>query len=195
MKLLILCHANVCRSPLARSVLQFHLRSANDVYVSSAGLSATPLLEICEVARQLTTNYLPTYEHTPLQVNTEMLKESDLVLTMSKAQSKRALEHFPDARRRIFTLVEAAAMSNLARQKFGFTKNDWAADLPEVLNELRGLATIPALSDPRGWFHSRLEPGRIMDAHELRFSAHKKTLDQVIFHSAVLAGVEIVPLL
>lgn len=91
-RVLVLCHANVCRSPFAAAALARHLTEAgrSDIAVMSAGVSGagrpTPAAGI-EVASAMGVDLSGHRSHI---VTSQMLGESDIIVVMSADQAEDA---------------------------------------------------------------------------------------------------------
>jgi protein-tyrosine phosphatase len=116
-KILVVCVGNVCRSPLAERLLHKRFdealgERAGSVSVSSAGSRArvgAPMESNAVAELERRGGSADGFVARPL---TEVLiKESDLVLTMTKELRSRVLEEAPGALRRAFTLREFAALA------------------------------------------------------------------------------------
>ncbi|MFK3979475.1 low molecular weight phosphatase family protein [Micromonospora sp. NPDC050397] len=117
---LIVCHANLCRSPmaeyLARELLVQHLRDeASGVPVSSAGTHAVPGYPMHPHAARLTaergTDPDP-FRSRPLHA--DQLRTAGLVLTATRAQRTTCVALAPAALRRTFTLRQFARLASAA---------------------------------------------------------------------------------
>lgn len=106
---LVLCRANVARSPLAGAMLRAALDRAGrrDVAVDTAGLDAEPGVPAsdlaCEVARA---RGLDLVQHSSGAVSHAALANASLVLTMSEAQRATVARLVPGLISRTFTLPE-----------------------------------------------------------------------------------------
>ena len=90
MKILFICHANVCRSFMAQRWLEKQLPQAE---VFSRGLYADPSFPVPEkIWRFLQEQGLSIAPHTPHTLAKEDLEQADLILLMEK----RHLEHLSD---------------------------------------------------------------------------------------------------
>ncbi|MCZ2804106.1 hypothetical protein O2W18_03220 [Modestobacter sp. VKM Ac-2983] len=109
---LLVCTANICRSPAAEALLRVGLAAATDVEVASAGLTARVGSAIApEMARTLP---VPVTGFQARQVTPEVVRGSDLVLTMTREQRAQLVALVPAAVRRTFTLKEFTALTVLA---------------------------------------------------------------------------------
>jgi len=90
--LLILCEANICRSPLAEHIL----RSLTGLTVTSAGLSARtgdPADPVyLEMAKELG---IDLTQHQSRPVNDALLRGADLTLVMTSGHKRRLSERYP----------------------------------------------------------------------------------------------------
>jgi len=112
---LVVCTANICRSPAAETLLRARLAAPGDVAVTSAGLAArvgSPMA--AEMAGALD---LPVTGFRARQVTPDMVGRSDLVLTMTREQRAALVDLVPAAIRRTFTLTEYAALITLAADR------------------------------------------------------------------------------
>ena len=133
MRLLFVCTGNACRSPVAERLLRAWADGAgrSDVQVSSAGLAARPGSPMDGKAagalRRLGGD--PT-GFAARSFSEAIAQDADLVLTMTRTQRTEVLKATPRALRRTFTLLEAAALLELAD----------LADLPEGPERAREVA-------------------------------------------------------
>jgi protein-tyrosine phosphatase len=111
--ILVLCQANVARSPLAGAMLRAALDRAgrHDIDVQVAGLHATPGTsvshEACQVARE---RGLDLSQHTAVAVLPSALADAALVLTMDEAQRAAVSRLLPGTISRTFTLPELSRL-------------------------------------------------------------------------------------
>lgn len=109
---LVVCTANVCRSPAAEVLLQAALGPASGIAVGSAGLRARagePMAP--EMARLLS---VPAGTVRARQFLPAAARDAGLVLTMTRAHRAAVVSAVPAALRRTFTLRELAALVELA---------------------------------------------------------------------------------
>ncbi len=109
-RVLFVCVGNVCRSPLGERLLASRLRPEG-VEVASAGVGALVAAPMtAEAARHLESYGGSADGFASRQLTPDMVDESDLVLTATKAIRSRVLEESPAALRRTFTVLEFAAL-------------------------------------------------------------------------------------
>ena len=99
--ILVVCEANVCRSPLAEHLL----RTRTGLVLDSAGISARagdPAdIHYCELGQALG---LDLERHSSKPVTRELLASNDLILVMTPGQKKRLSGRFPEFSGRIMLL-------------------------------------------------------------------------------------------
>lgn len=182
--LLVVCTANVCRSPLAAYVLGRRLTggiAGQDFAVVSAGTRARAGLAICpRVALGLSaTDEGARYseQHASQPLTEQLIAASDLILVPDAENRTRVSLLLPLARRRTFTMREADAI--LTR-----LEPDGVPPLPELVALMHGQRAEVAVSDaPRRRLVSRLKRDDsgidIPDGHNLGSSQHRRTLEEV----------------
>lgn len=109
---LFVCTGNTCRSSMAEILFKEILKREkldDKVKVKSSGTSVYSSLpasdNAIEAVRELG---LDLTGHRSQKVNIELLREADLILTMTRAHKNHILNIIPDARDKVFTLVEYA---------------------------------------------------------------------------------------
>jgi len=99
-RVLIICSANVCRSPLAEAFLQVLLPDAN---VSSAGLYAIEGKPLDPVIASLLLNQgIDRRSHRSRRAELDVLEQADLILTMESVQKYEVERCFPETRGKVF---------------------------------------------------------------------------------------------
>ncbi|WP_243317502.1 low molecular weight protein-tyrosine-phosphatase [Geothrix paludis] len=102
-RILVLCEGNHCRSPLAEALLRKALDPG--IEVRSAGLGALVAQPAHEETRRLAAELgLDLEAHRGRQVSPELIRDSDLVLVMDRAQKEACEALTPHARGRVFLL-------------------------------------------------------------------------------------------
>jgi protein-tyrosine phosphatase len=137
--ILAVCTGNVCRSPAVERLLSSKLGPM--VSVRSAGTHALVGHPISEpMAALLRDSGVESGPFKARRVSEQMLKDADLILTMTSAQRGLVVELWPSAVRRAFTLREFARLLSWI---------DRSALLPGTPAERLG-AAIPLAAAQRG---------------------------------------------
>ena len=191
MKVLYVCTANICRSPLAAGLLR--QAAVPGVQVASAGTRAVVGAPGCSV---------PSHRSSPL--SREAIAWADLVLTAARDHQGAVAEVDPGARRRTFTIRQAGRLSDwllsagmvaAARAPGKYPQGDprgLVAPLPTVgrtdwlvgeLDAARGMAPVPAepvvLAGRRRRRTETPHPDDIPDPHVLGDEWHPVARDQI----------------
>lgn len=114
-RIVVVCHANICRSPLGMAMVAQQARDrlgpAPDVWVRSAGVHAMPGLVAAEESRrQASLRGLDLSRHRAAVLERDDVAAADLVLTMSEEQRARVVRLHPPAAGWTFTLPELARL-------------------------------------------------------------------------------------
>lgn len=109
MRILFVCTGNTCRSPMAQFYFNAKtMKCHENDYANSAGISAfngqSASYEAVTVMNELYD--IDLSEHQSKLVSSNMIEESDLVLTMTNAHKVILKEEFPGFSDKIFTLAE-----------------------------------------------------------------------------------------
>ncbi len=114
-RILVVCTANICRSPMAERLLaEFLVRRApdSDVFVSSAGTHARPGDPAASGMQRIATSWgLDLDYHRSRRVTHDLVAEQDLVLTMEDAHRTSVSRLAAGTGRRTFTITELVALS------------------------------------------------------------------------------------
>nr|WP_276568766.1 hypothetical protein [Aeromicrobium phoceense] len=107
---MVVCTANVCRSPVIEAMLVQRLDGARHA-VGSAGVRAPAGHPIDpDSAEQLRVRGLQVPAHAARQLTSDLVAEADLVLTATRAHRSDVLDLDPRALRRTFTALEFAGL-------------------------------------------------------------------------------------
>lgn len=111
-RILVVCTANVCRSPMVAAML--HRALADRFTVESAGVRAPEGRPMDPAsALQLSRRGITVPSTTARQLTPEIVAATDLVLTATRAHRADVLDLGPRALRRTFTVLEFAALAHL----------------------------------------------------------------------------------
>jgi protein-tyrosine phosphatase len=147
-RVLLVCTANICRSPAAARLLAGRLGSS--IEFVSRGTRSVPGAGICDVSASwaLMNGGEATVRHTSRQLELADIKASTLILTASQRQRTKVIELRPSAQVRTFTLAQAARIAQWRTQTAAVLPV--GADLPdrllwlvEELDAHRGAAPRP----------------------------------------------------
>lgn len=157
-RVLLVCTANQCRSPMAEMILRHALvqhESALFWDVSSAGTRAEeeqpiyPVARDVLVARGIVVNGFRSRRLTPA-----MIEESDLVLTAERSHRAEVVSLVPDALHRAFTLNQFARLvgAGATSVRGAFTGDDHLAELIDIARRARSRSQPgdDDLADPIG---------------------------------------------
>ncbi|WNC92381.1 low molecular weight protein-tyrosine-phosphatase [Paraburkholderia sp. FT54] len=101
---LMVCEGNVCRSPVARAILE---RALPYVSVSSAGTRALVGRHADPLAVQIAREHgVDISGHLAEALSDEHVRAADVVLAMTNTQRTVILDRFPSARGKVFRLGE-----------------------------------------------------------------------------------------
>jgi protein-tyrosine phosphatase len=101
---LVVCEGNICRSPLAAALLA---RELPHIDVASAGTHALVGEPADKVIAELAKNEgVSLHEHIAMQVDEQLVRSADLILTMTRAQINWIFDEWPFARGKVFRLCD-----------------------------------------------------------------------------------------
>jgi protein-tyrosine phosphatase len=131
-RVLLVCTANICRSPAAARLLSGRL--GPDIEFESRGTRSVPGAGMCEVSANwvLINGGNAEGVHTSRQLELGDIKASTLILTASQRQRTAVIELRPSAQVRTFTLAQAARIARW-RAAGGSGARAAGADLPDRL--------------------------------------------------------------
>ena len=179
MRVLVVCTANVCRSPLAAAILRRRWDAAGlPAEVSSAGVRAMTGAPVCVMSQEVLGAPLAGAAR---EITPDLVREADLVLTMEREQRSSVVRLLPGSQARVFTLREAAALLDGLLERD--TRLDGLRGLAPAMHALRGVVVPPADPQPRRrWWQRPVEPAdsiTIPDGHGLDPAQHRAALDRV----------------
>ena len=141
---LVVCTANICRSPLAEGLLRVQVDDL-DLTVGSAGTRALvghpPIPESVDYLRRRTGL---TLTHRGRQMTSQLILGSGVVLTMTERQRAEVVRLVPGALRRVFTLRQFVRLAPHLPEGTSYQGVD---ELAEAAARCRALAGPPEPGD------------------------------------------------
>ena len=148
-RILIVCTGNICRSPFIERLLQRRLdehRPGSDhgIQVRSAGTSAMTGWSMDErAAAQLVAYGGDPAGFTARDLTAELIAESDLVLTATRAHRGKVATMYPKALRQVFTFCDfadlVAGIDGLTARVTNMDPRVWVRQVTEKAAASRGL--------------------------------------------------------
>lgn len=109
MRILFVCTGNTCRSPMALGLARLYF--PDEYKLDSAGINAFNGDVVSRhAAETLREKGIDISSHTATRLNSDMLKNADLILTMTKAQELLLAEAYPESRGKIKQLGDWAGL-------------------------------------------------------------------------------------
>lgn len=143
-KVLFVCRANICRSPMAEAILNAMTEDRGLAYrTASAGVAALVDEDIVPNARTALEEVgIYAGEHRARQVSEAMLEEADLVLAMSLRQVETLRQRFGLPTGKFYTLPEyalGAPPEEGIPDPYGLTMTAFRASVRQLLDCVDGL--------------------------------------------------------
>ncbi|MGA9747854.1 MAG: hypothetical protein WBQ50_10415 [Nocardioides sp.] len=193
-RILVVCQANVCRSPAIAAVLDKSLAAEMDLTISSRGVRpalgrpACPAMSALLGPSSATERMLTSHQPTALAPGD--LEDADLVLCADQRERAAAVRLLPTVRARAFTLSEAAQLVTGGGESL--ERPDDLAVLVSELNELRGTLAIPELETAHShrflpWRRVRYSSLDVPDAHHQSGASHAVVARRIVDLTGSLA--------
>ena len=203
-RILVVCTANICRSPATAALLRLDVTSAADgvVQVDSAGVAAIAGMPACDLSSDLVSQSvarrraagadpgLLLASHRARAVTPALVQQADLVLALERLHRAELARLAATTRPKTFTLRQTAALSrvvgaSLAGQELPAgappMPGDAVARLRWWVGELdaaRGLAPRPSqVTDAASEDPASWHPDDVLDPHVLGSQIHGPVLD------------------
>ena len=111
---LVICTANICRSPFGAYLLEDQLAATGlePVDVRSAGTEGMVGAQACPALWTETGTPIPA-DHRARQVTTDMVAEADLVITLATDHRGYLAALAPESRNKTFTLAETSGLASV----------------------------------------------------------------------------------
>jgi protein-tyrosine phosphatase len=106
LNLLLICHANVCRSPMAESIFRDRLLDHKKTMIHSAGIAAMSGSPIHPIARKILASraYPIREDASAVRLTAPMLNWADLALVMDGSQRRELVRRHPSAAGKVWLL-------------------------------------------------------------------------------------------
>lgn len=148
MNILFVCTGNTCRSPMAAALLKDMLREKgiHNIKVESAGIATHPNEKANPLAQKVMEEQgIQVTDHRSKQIQVELLKQSDLILTMTDGHKNAVLSAEPSIWNKIFTLNEYAGIKEkdipdpygLTIQEYQITAQEISKALEKIIDKLK----------------------------------------------------------
>lgn len=176
-RVLAVCTGNICRSPAVERLLRAAL--GPDVVVTSAGTRAMTGYPVSEpMVPLLTAAGADADGFTARQLTEPLVRESDLVLALTRAHRSAVVELHPPAVRRTFTLRELARLAAAVDP----------AELPPGSPGERLAALVPLAAGRRGAHRADPALDDVVDPYRLGDAVYATSFGQLKAAVDVLAG-------
>ena len=131
MNILFVCTGNTCRSPMAEG---FFNNYSNNSKSSSAGISVMPGSVVSVFSVESLKEYsIDISDHIPVQVNSIMLNDCDMVLTMTLSHQKYLRAFYPEYANKIFSISEYTGCKDIS-DPYGGDINTYKKCASEIKN-------------------------------------------------------------
>lgn len=139
MKVLFVCTANTCRSPMAEEIFN-KLNTDPRFLAKSAGITIVPGSFVSENSAELLKKELNIdvkYKEAT-QLNENLIDRSDLVLTMTDFGKNFIRENYPKYKEKVFSLCEYAGVEGEVTDPYGSTISVYN----NIYKELEGIVSL-----------------------------------------------------
>lgn len=146
MNILFVCTGNTCRSPMAAYIMdKIAVENDLDILIESAGIFAEGGQPASENAiKAMAEMGIDITEHRTQPVTEELIKKSDIILTMTQGQ-KKLLE--PLAKDKVYTLLEYSGSEGDISDPYGGDLEEYKETAQEIYDALTDAAEKMPIKD------------------------------------------------
>lgn len=175
-RVLTVCTGNICRSPLAETLLRMVLQRL-PISVESAGTHALVGEPMTEQNQRISIDLGVTdgAQHRARQLTAEHIRDADLVLALSREHRKSVVEMLPKASRTTFTLREFARLAD-ALASSGLD----SPDLVDAGARMRAVVREAAQSRGTVLAPSNPEDDDVVDPYRQSDAVYAESADQLV---------------
>ncbi|MCP4417068.1 MAG: low molecular weight protein arginine phosphatase [Chloroflexi bacterium] len=149
--ILVVCTANICRSPVGEALLQAKVQAEGlpNWTISSAGTRAKIGEAASPFSRILMSEQgLDISCHSSLLITELLLQQSDLILCMETRHVKTLRSTFPAFEKKLFTLKQMVDKRGSVRDPYGGSRRDYERMVAEVYKLIeKGFPRIKQLAE------------------------------------------------
>lgn len=203
-RILLVCTANICRSPAAAELLSRRLAPYVDrgvIEITSAGVTALPGSPGCATSGALVAELGPPSssrrdgEHTSRAVTAALVDGADVIFALDRSHRAALAQLSPAARARTFTLRQAAGLSaDVSGYLTGGSVPPGADPMPDdtgarlhwwvtELDAARGRGAIPPTDPPPEW-----DPADVPDPHVVGDELHRPAVSFIAAATETVAA-------
>lgn len=178
----VVCAANVCRSPLAELILKRELSGCDEIRVESAGTRVRAPAEICEMVAARGEGEVwraQVQSHRARMFTEDLLREASLILVADREVRSEVVRSVPEARNRVFTFREAALLAEGFDTEQATHLGGVVARFVMHLDRTRALRGRPTRRRSRCRRRREVDWSSIQDGHGRSARSHTAAADGV----------------
>lgn len=181
--ILIVCTANICRSPLAQILMETGVDERLGIRVESVGTHARGGDPICDLAADRLSSHgyaQQATSHRARSVEADVMEQAGLILTASREVRSEIVRLSPRVRDRTYTLREAAHRGSGFQPRAVTRRGGAVVSYAAHLDQARAMMPpVPATRSVWRRGGRSEDTMSILDGHVARGRAHRMALDAV----------------